>query len=667
MLHHSRRLHDPGKKERQPRVLISSVGHPTTTDRTNYKMSPPDRTEARAKFVSEMLRWAPSVPDVDYEKICNVWLQATGADWVWLWLIDADQEKNSIMQLVAVEPNEKPFVPDKLRNKNGESIAAKALATARPIRVEDINNYHDPDGTSKVCLKAQLTKMGCESLVAVPLLGLPADSPDEEGLLTEFRGVLCLHYRNKSEITPLNDYDLQMMGSFTARTIVNSYYAHQRTILLALERLQHHCLTGEGPRRPVANREYYLDQLVDLISKHLRVKGVSLFYRDSTTDSAVCLASTGVAKWKDGEWRKIPKQALSLLRYSTTESKTGNCMETSEPVFLTDGLNDKDRPQSIELVDGSVERGIPAIIYPIPAKLGTRGNLEPGPALGVIRCKYHFSRYFQEPIFFTAIELEALHFIARQIAPALKILAEQIDRETTVSVTKHELDTPIKMIWDKVGTLRTERCEEDGDWIKVNRYDVLDIGFCGLLAAKLVRQLDAFPGQILDYEPELVDLGSQIIAPIKNMLAHYAKEQKDMRIRFDGFELDSAKRFRVFPDLFIDKMLVSRVVINLLINAVKYGKAGTEIAVIANYIGSHFCIDVSNYGLGITAEEAKHIFTPGFRSPRVRAVGTGLGLFIAQKAMEKHGGGVSLIEGVNPTVFRISFPERLRYRKNTAN
>ena len=628
-------------------------------------MNPPERTEARALFVSQMLSWAPSVPERDYERICNVWLKSTGADWIWLWLIDADHELTPIMQLVAVEPNDQRLIPDKIRNTHGESIAVTALSKGQPLRVHNIETYGNNEGEAKFAYKDDLARMGCNALVAVPLRGLPPDNRDTDGLLSEFRGVLCLHYKNGSTVTPLVDYDLEMMGAFTARTIVNSYYAHQRTILLALERLQHTCLTGDRAKRPVANRDEYLTQLVDLISKHLRVKGVSIFYRDSTTNDAICIASTGVAWQKEGKWQKIPTQALALLRYGGTSGKTGQCMETCDPVFLTDGLTHTDTPQSIELINDEVSREAPAIIYPIPGKLAVGGNLERGPALGVLRCKYHYSRYFKErPVFFTAIELETLHFIARQIAPTLKILGEQIDRETTVSVTKHELDTPIKMIWDKIGSMRTEKSGEDDDWIKVNRYDLLDIGFCGLLAGKLVRQLDAFPGEIVEFSPEPTNLAAQIFAPVKNMLAHYAKEQKSMRIRFDGFEGDPENKKWPFPDLVVDKMLISRIVINLIINAIKYGKSGTEILVYAHENGGSYCIDISNFGIGVTPDEAKYIFTPGYRSPRVRAVGTGLGLYIAQKAMERHGGIISLLEGANPTVFRINFPDRLRHRRN---
>lgn len=637
-------------------------------------MKAPNRTEVGAVFVSDMLSWAPSIPDEDYKRICDVWLKATGADWVWLWLISADHVQNPIMQLVAVEPNQAGLLPDKLRNNNKESIAARALQTNSPIRVPDIESYVDDSGLSRVTFKDQLVRMGCKSFIAVPLRGLPASAEDEEGVLGEFKGVICLHYKDSDSITTLEDYDLKMMGAFTARTIVNSYYAHQRTILLSLERLQHSCLTSNGHKRPGANRADYLHRLIEIIRKHLRVKGVSIFYRDAATNEAVCIASTGVAR-VSAEDRKfsdlnpsppaIPAGALSLLRYPPTSGRTGQCLETSRPYFLTDGLDPEDSPQSIELIDGRIQKNVPAIIYPIPAALSQKGDLIDGRALGVIRCKYHYSQYFENrPIFFSEIELETLHFIARQIAPALKILAEQIDRETVVSVTKHDLDTPIKMIWDKVANLRTEEAEEQqSEWIKVKRYDLLDIGFCGLLASKLVRQLDAFPGQIQEFNPEPTNLSAKIIAPVKNMLIHYAKEAKDMRIRFDGFEEGGDKKMRTFPDLVLDRMLISRVVINLLINAIKYGKGGTEITVFAHLAAGSYCIDVSNFGIGILPAEEKHVFTAGYRSPRARAVGTGLGLFIARRIMEKHGGQLSLVAGANPTVFRISFPDRLRFRR----
>ena len=83
---------------------------------------------------------------------------------------------------------------------------------------------------------------------------------------------------------------------------------------------------------------------------------------------------------------------------------------------------------------------------------------------------------------------------------------------------------------------------------------------------------------------------------------------------------------------------------NLFDNALKYGdpKEKIKISVFSN---NDFCvISVSNKGHNLNGEEIQKIFTPFYRSSRVKnnTSGFGLGLTIAKKVAEGHGGDLSV-------------------------
>jgi two-component system sensor histidine kinase KdpD len=62
------------------------------------------------------------------------------------------------------------------------------------------------------------------------------------------------------------------------------------------------------------------------------------------------------------------------------------------------------------------------------------------------------------------------------------------------------------------------------------------------------------------------------------------------------------------------------------------------------FLGSRIVIGIHNHGSYIPPTERDKVFTRFYRSPSVehRAPGTGLGLSVAKKAIEAHGGKISI-------------------------
>jgi signal transduction histidine kinase len=104
------------------------------------------------------------------------------------------------------------------------------------------------------------------------------------------------------------------------------------------------------------------------------------------------------------------------------------------------------------------------------------------------------------------------------------------------------------------------------------------------------------------------------------------------RLRIEG---------QVEPGLAVDadEALLSRAVDNLLDNARKYGN-GSGISLEARRDGADAVIAVRDHGPGIPQSELKSVFDPFFRGEgaRGRATGFGLGLSLARRVAEAHGG-----------------------------
>jgi signal transduction histidine kinase len=91
-----------------------------------------------------------------------------------------------------------------------------------------------------------------------------------------------------------------------------------------------------------------------------------------------------------------------------------------------------------------------------------------------------------------------------------------------------------------------------------------------------------------------------------------------------------------------DGTLLSRAIENLLDNARKYDTSGRPIRVEASRNGEGVVLSVTDHGPGIPTEDLDRIFEPFFRSTstRGRAPGFGLGLSLARRVAEAHGGAI---------------------------
>jgi two-component system, OmpR family, sensor histidine kinase MtrB len=108
-----------------------------------------------------------------------------------------------------------------------------------------------------------------------------------------------------------------------------------------------------------------------------------------------------------------------------------------------------------------------------------------------------------------------------------------------------------------------------------------------------------------------------------------------------------------------DATRVEQVLHNLVSNALKYSQGGSRVDVTVGREGEEAVLTVVDRGIGISNEELRMLFAPFRRTGRARekAPGVGLGLSVARRIVEAHGGRIEVES--RPSVgstFRVRLP-----------
>ena len=124
------------------------------------------------------------------------------------------------------------------------------------------------------------------------------------------------------------------------------------------------------------------------------------------------------------------------------------------------------------------------------------------------------------------------------------------------------------------------------------------------------------------------------------------------------FDVDLAD---ALPPIDADAVLMRRVIDNLLDNANKYSdRPDAPITLRALEEKGAVVIEVEDKGIGISAEDQQRLFEPFFRVDRSRTRATGglgLGLVLARRVVEAHGGSLTIESGIGKgTCARVRLP-----------
>lgn len=214
-----------------------------------------------------------------------------------------------------------------------------------------------------------------------------------------------------------------------------------------------------------------------------------------------------------------------------------------------------------------------------------------------------------------------------------------------VTGVSHELRTPLTSIKGFARTMLEHAAGLDED----ARRDFLErIGRNADELQQLIEQLldySRFEMGWRDVRPEGIDLGVWV----KGFVEGRAPALASHRIEVD-----------VPPDLvaWADPDALKRILGNLLDNAVKFSPMGTRIGISAAGDEAGITIAVGDQGPGVPGDLLEAIFAPFTRGGTGEGSrrGTGMGLAVAKRYVDLHGGRIWVESGPGGATFRVALP-----------
>jgi CheY-like chemotaxis protein/anti-sigma regulatory factor (Ser/Thr protein kinase) len=130
--------------------------------------------------------------------------------------------------------------------------------------------------------------------------------------------------------------------------------------------------------------------------------------------------------------------------------------------------------------------------------------------------------------------------------------------------------------------------------------------------------------------------------------------------------------------IYADKQKLKQILLNLLINAVKYSNENTAVEMITEIIRSKTSTDeririsIADSGSGISEENIKKLFSPFERlgAEKTKVEGTGLGLAVAKKLTEAMNGTIGVDSRVEKgSIFWVEFPliQKMKIKSNKSD
>lgn len=222
----------------------------------------------------------------------------------------------------------------------------------------------------------------------------------------------------------------------------------------------------------------------------------------------------------------------------------------------------------------------------------------------------------------------------KEYQDSLKSLDQSKDE--FISIASHDLRTPITAIRgyldmvlkEEVGVISTPKMKE---YLELARTGALRLNDLveDMLSVSRIEQ------QRMKFSLENVDIGPLIDAMIKEQRFEAAKQ---------GLYLKFEPPKNTLPKVQIDKNRFLEILGNLITNSIKFTqKGGILIRVTAR--ADHLRVDCIDTGLGISPQNQRKIFKKFSQldsSTSSQKKGTGLGLYICKKMVEKMGGRVGV-------------------------
>jgi len=245
-------------------------------------------------------------------------------------------------------------------------------------------------------------------------------------------------------------------------------------------------------------------------------------------------------------------------------------------------------------------------------------------------------------IIFSLSSLISYYLAGKTLLPIEKIIQEQ---KRFIADASHELKTPLTSLKTSIEvSIRSGKLPKDIE--KLFKYNLEDVDALNELINNLLN-LSSLESKKLVFSN--VDI-KEVIASAKKKVRHLL-DKKQIKIKVN------TKNYQLLGN----ETSLTELFVILFDNAIKYtlkgGKIMTDVVVVKN----NLIIKVKDSGVGINKKYLPNIFDRFYRIDASRTAnatsGFGLGLSMAKKIVENHGGAISVSSEVGKgTIFTIKLP-----------
>lgn len=206
-------------------------------------------------------------------------------------------------------------------------------------------------------------------------------------------------------------------------------------------------------------------------------------------------------------------------------------------------------------------------------------------------------------------------------------------KDEFISMASHQLRTPLTSIKGYISML----VEGDLGKVPANQKHLLDEAL--ISSERMVRLIGDFlnvsrlqTGKFI-IEAHSVDLARVVAQEIESLAPNAAA--RGLRFAY--------KEPKNFPALELDESKIRQVIMNFADNAIYYSKENSSIKINLTHDAKTVEFSVKDTGIGVPESEQAQLFGKFFRATNARKQrpdGTGVGLFLAKKVIDAHGGEI---------------------------
>jgi signal transduction histidine kinase len=342
-----------------------------------------------------------------------------------------------------------------------------------------------------------------------------------------------------------------------------------------------------------------------------------------------------------------PQRLLASVRHVVRQQPLVHTPQMSEAFDL-------EHQSEVRVVVAARERGLVrtsdgfAYIAPLVAPLSLYA------VRASVRTSYVGSAWENHRLISLAVSIVALALTALGGYIAMRGLKREAEamklRGALIANVSHELRTPLAMIRLAAETLNRTTKLKDKDRQDMQEMILREV----LLLSHLVENvLDV--ARIQHRSTKALAFGPVVPRELVNSLV----ETYEPWIRSKGFTVDLQIEEAVEEQMW-DRDAVSRALLNLIDNAIKYSADEKAISVLLRQDEQHVILEVRDRGIGIDVKDVQRIFDPYFRakfSDTQTRRGAGLGLTLVQQIVGSHGGSIEVESRPGEgSAFRLLFP-----------